>query len=303
MELSEEIMNLGRSISQSEKADIYLWNGPINEEGLGELVSSATREQENGILILTTFGGSANSAYRAARYMQTLYASFTVVVPSFCKSAGTLITLGAHRLIMTEFAELGPLDVQLVKRDELGERRSGLLLRSALTHLNEHSMTLFSHFMMSIKSASGGLIRFKLASELAAEMTTGLLSDVYCQIPPEMLGQDYQDLMVAYEYGKRLASFSGSSSEEAIYHIIHGYPSHDFVIDKREAATLFNEIDDPTPEMYELLSSLGPLAWHPNSKHVTIRSLSKSPTPIEENNDAQNQPGNGSSNSEESEAA
>lgn len=276
MTISARAKVLCKSISEKEDADIYLWNGPINEDGFGALVGSAgSVARPNAILFLTTYGGSANSAYRIARYFQSVYTRFTVVVPGYCKSAGTLVTLGAHRLIMTEFAELGPLDVQLAKRDELGERRSGLLLRSALTHLNEHTTKLFGEMMMSIKMSSGGLIRFKLASELAAKVTKGLMSQVYCQITAETLGQDHQDLMVAMEYGKRLAEVGGLIGEDQIYDLVHNYPSHDFVIDVREARKLFINIDAATQEMYEMLAALGPLAWQTDPRRVTVLPLSE----------------------------
>jgi ClpP class serine protease len=40
-------------------------------------------------------------------------------VSGYCKSAGTLIALGANELAFGEHGELGPLDVQIAKRDEV----------------------------------------------------------------------------------------------------------------------------------------------------------------------------------------
>jgi hypothetical protein len=224
---------------------------------------------------LATYGGSANSAFRIGRFFQSFYKRFGVLVLSYCKSAGTIITLGAHRFIMSDFAELGPLDVQLSKRDELWERRSGLLLRSALTSLKDGADDFFRSFMISIKAISRGSVRFKLASELAAEMTKGVFAPIYSQITPEALGEDWQELHVAYEYGKRLADVGGLVSEAAINKLVHDYPSHDFVIDKQEARTLFSQIEDPTTDMYDLASKLGDLVYIPDSKEVTAEALSK----------------------------
>ncbi len=273
--ISKEAKELAFKISDNEKADVYLYNGPINEDGLGSVIQAFSYKHPSAILILTTHGGSANSAYRIARAFQSIYDDFAVLIFSYCKSAGTLAAIGGHRLMMGEAAELGPLDVQLSKRDELWERRSGLLLRSALTSLNERAESLFTHLMVSIKTGSKGSVRFKLASDLAAEMTRGLFSPIYGQITPEGLGEDYQELMVAYEYGKRLAQVGGNISVGSINKLVHDYPSHDFVIDKLEARSLFNQIADPTPDMYELASKLGSLAFVPESKQVTIEALSK----------------------------
>lgn len=69
------------------------------------------------------------------RGLQHSYEKFTVLLAGRCKSAGTLIVLGAHEIVMTNHAELGPLDVQLGKKDELFELDSGLTVLNALTEL------------------------------------------------------------------------------------------------------------------------------------------------------------------------
>jgi hypothetical protein len=52
-------------------------------------------------------------------------------------------------------------------------------------------------------------------------------------------------------------------------------PSHDFVIDKREAAELFGRIDEPSSEMYGLMSCLVDLAIKPDERCVFVESLSQ----------------------------
>lgn len=101
--------------SQHYRADIYLYSGQVNDVGLGKIVEAVTSHKrlDNAVLIITTTGGSANSAYSIARIFQKMYKNFTVYCPSYCKSAGTLLALGAHELLMDMFSELGPLDVQL----------------------------------------------------------------------------------------------------------------------------------------------------------------------------------------------
>jgi hypothetical protein len=205
---------------------IFIYNGPINETGFAESIASLKRMKPKAILILVTFGGSANSAYRIARLFQNMYTEFCVLVPSYCKSAGTLIVMGVHRLIMADFRQLGPLDVQLYKRDEIAEMRSGLLFRSALTTIKEASEDLFGHLMISIKQKTGGLVRFRLASELAARITEGVVSPIAAQITHEGLGEDYQALMAAHEYGIRLARCGRLIKEDKVRKLVHDYPSH-----------------------------------------------------------------------------
>lgn len=275
--ISEEAKALALRVAKAEASDILLYNGPINEEGLGGVIECFDRgsQHESVILILSSFGGSANSAFRLARVLQSVYRKFCVLVFSFCKSAGTIVATGAHRLIMAQLSELGPLDVQLRKRDELWERRSGLLLRSALTSLKGSAEAFFSEMMLAVKVKSRGSISFKLASELAADMTCGLFGQIYSRVTPAELGEDWQELHVAYEYARRLAEAGGLVSEEAIHKLVHDYPSHDFVIDRLEARKLFSAVDEATDEMYALAAKLGPLVYEVGSAKPIVESLAK----------------------------
>jgi len=160
--------------------------------------------------------------------------------------------MSGNKLVLSAFGEIGPLDVQLAERDEIGERKSGLTMRSALEDLSERSFELFSEFMINIKRSSGNNISFKLAAELAKDVTTGLMSNVYSQIHPDVLGKDYRDLSVATKYGQRLNKKFGNISDAGIRCLVHDYPSHDFVIDYDEAAEIFQRVELPANPLMEL---------------------------------------------------
>lgn len=100
------------------------------------------------LLILFTGGGDPDSAFRIARYFQEKYERFTLYVTGYCKSAGTLLALGAHELIMSDHAELGPLDIQMAKKDELIEKQSGLTVMTALSSLDSRSFRAFEQFFL-----------------------------------------------------------------------------------------------------------------------------------------------------------
>jgi len=180
---------------------------------------------------------------------------------------------------MSPFSELGPLDVQLLKPDEIGERRSGLIARSALASLNEQAFELFSGLMLDVKARSRGSVRFKMAADIAVDLASRLLAPVYGQINPINVGEDHRDLNVALEYGKRLCDASQNINQSAIDKLVHGYPSHDFVIDAVEAASLFRTVEAPAKELYELTGILEELAYQPQGGAGTVRVLSKKPEP------------------------
>jgi hypothetical protein len=205
---------------------------------------------------------------------------------------------------MSDFAELGPLDVQIYMRDEIGERRSGLLYKSALNSLSEDCNRLFGELLLSLKTNSAGLVRFKLASEVAERIAIGLFSPIYGQISPEALGQDYQDLNVAFEYGIRLVRVSKLASPSAVHRLVNKYPSHDFIIDKMEAREILKRVDDPTRDMYMLVVALGELGFQPDRRRATIRTLTPTKSGLTSDearnveDAAEESPGNGEHSSE-----
>jgi len=216
--------------------------------------------KNNVLLLLATFGGDAAVAYRIARCFQGMYkeGKFIVFVPDVCKSAGTLLTVGAHQLIMDDCAQLGPLDVQVSKPDELGEWISGLTPVHSLSFLQEHAFKLFEHNFLELIARSGAQITTRTAAEIAMTLTTGLFQPVYSHLDPLRLGEYHRNMMVAAEYGRRLDR-GNLKSADVLKTLTHGYPSHGFVIDREEAATLFVNIRRPTDAESRLARWLQPI--------------------------------------------
>jgi len=131
----------GNKLAHQHKADVVFFNGLINRMNVHALIRTLkgrTRKSKI-ILLLITPGGDPDAAYMITRHLQSHYGHFSLFVAGFCKSAGTLIALGAHELIFSDHGELGPLDVQLSKKDELGETQSGLVGLDALAQLQNRA--------------------------------------------------------------------------------------------------------------------------------------------------------------------
>ena len=213
--------------------------------------------RSNIFLLLRTNGGEADDAYRIARLCQTEFKKFYVCIPRSCKSAGTLIALGANKLIMSDLSEIGPLDVQLRRRDEIGQLRSGLVVTKALEGLHQETVKVYIRVMDVINQWSRQAVSFEVASRIATNIATGIMAPVYGQINPEALGNDLRDLEIAKEYGKRLIEHGKNANRQTIETLIGGYPSHGFVIDKSEAKTLFNDNDlDTSKNISKLIVTL-----------------------------------------------
>jgi hypothetical protein len=226
-------------LSEKMDADFFFYTGAIRDEDVEEFWESVStnRQRKNVALILTTYGGSADAAYRIARRLRTHYERFSLYVFGSCKSAGTLLACGAHEVILSVRGELGPLDVQLAKRDELFGRASGLDISRSLEFITEQSFRIFEDHFLKLIERSDGALSTKTASEISKAMCVGLLAPITQQIDPMQLGEIHRAMNVAYEYGRRL-----DVDDKTLRKLISNYPAHGFVIDLEEAKSLFREV-------------------------------------------------------------
>jgi hypothetical protein len=241
----------------------------------GEIIGCLSKHKKNDklVLVLVTLGGSANEAYRIGRYLQAVYNKVVCFIPSYCKSAGTLLAIAAHELRISPYGELGPLDVQLLQKDEILGRRSGLTTKSAFAELHTHTFKIFETFMLQTIVSAGGSVSFRLAAEIAAQAAASVMSKIYEQITPDSIGQDFRDLSVATEYCQRLNRKACNISAQGIDRLVNDYPSHDFVIDLQEAKEVFEKVHLPTPTLYKVLSSAPKECMTPSGKLI-VKMLS-----------------------------
>lgn len=76
-----------------------------------ELLFNASADQDLHLMLVTP-GGDGEVAVRLVRSAQARCRRLTVIVPDFAKSAGTLLALGAHEILMGPTSDLGPVDPQ-----------------------------------------------------------------------------------------------------------------------------------------------------------------------------------------------
>ena len=233
------IRQVANRMRAEENADVLFINHPMGRN-LDDALSLCIRKREKELasqvwVILVTEGGQAEAAYRACRALHQNYDKVVAVVAGWCKSAGTLFCIGAHDLILGEHGELGPIDVQLRRADEIGERDSGLAIDAAFDGLSEASFKLFSRFMLGIKEKSRGAVTFRTAADIAAEIAVGLVAPIFAQLDPIKVGETHRSVRVAEQYARRLSLFGQNMQRDQDYDaidlLVRGYPSHGFCVD------------------------------------------------------------------------
>lgn len=65
-------------------------------------------------LVLHTPGGITNAAETIVSYLRSKFDDIEVIIPAYAMSAGTMISLGANRIIMGRQSQMGPIDPQMV---------------------------------------------------------------------------------------------------------------------------------------------------------------------------------------------
>jgi len=97
------------------------------------------------------------------------------------------------------------------------------------------------------------------------------MAPVYAQINSDLLGSDLRDLNVATAYGHRLSEHCKNAKQNTVETLVSGYPSHNFIIDKAEAETLFERVESPSSAMTNLVAALGSVVYAEQSPCYVYR--------------------------------
>lgn len=245
--------------------DVFLYSGPMARRSDLEFIEWVAAEQKHDdlLLIIATNGGSPDAAYKIGRYLQDKYQSLTSLIPGLCKSAGTLLAMAAKELVFTPYGELGPLDIQLNKSDDLVGQESGLNIGEAFSTLESRARDTFNALIQDIISNSGGIVSFTTASHSAAEILSGLYGPIFSRIDPEEVGSRARAMRIGEDYGARLDTKYSNLKPGALKFLSQNYPSHGFVIDYQESKLLFKNVRKASDLEQKLIDNVGVICRMP----------------------------------------
>lgn len=251
--------------------DVFLYNGPIaRQDDLRFIEYVASHKQHDEVmLVLVTPGGSPDAAYKIGRYLQKRYEGFSCLIPGLCKSAGTLLAVGARELVFSPYGELGPLDVQLTKSDDLLGQDFGLNISEAFRTVEGRAKNTFHELIGEIITGSGGVISFQTASHCASEIVGALYGPIFERIDPEEVGSRARAMRIGEDYGVRLNEKFKNLKQGALTQLSQSYSSHGFVIDNEEACALFERVRVADEVEQAVVQALGVRARFPGqSVHI-----------------------------------
>lgn len=200
---------------------------------------------ERIVLYLYTRGGDTSAAWNIVNLLRMYCEDLLVVVPHKAHSAGTIISLGANKIIMTKQATLSPID------PSLNSPMNPIIPNDPAKQTTP----------VSVEAVKGYI---ELAKDEFGISDGNALSDVLIKLSeyvhPLVLGQVYrsraQIKMLAGKLLKNQVADDGKVSR-IIDFLCSDSGSHDYTINRREAAEeLELNVAKPTSTQYEIIKNL-----------------------------------------------
>lgn len=195
-------------------------------------------------LILHTNGGQTSAAWRLINLLRTFCDELEVLVPLKALSAGTLISLGADRIVMTKQAALGPIDPS--SNGPLNPQIPGA--PPGITA--PVSVEAVRGYLEAAKQDSG----ITTPSDLVKVFVH--LSE---RVHPLVLGQIFRTRQQIRDLARKLLVNQVSDPKKTaqiIDFLCSESGSHDYTINRREGSALGLNIEKPSASLYKTLKSI-----------------------------------------------
>lgn len=196
-------------------------------------------------LFIYTRGGSTLAAWSFINLLRNFCKELEIIVPFNCHSAGTLICLGANKIIMTKQATLGPIDPST----------NGLL--NPVVVINNQQIKA----PVSVEHVNGYLEMAKNDFKIKKGCD---LKEVYLKlsekIHPLSLGEVYRSKAQIQMLARKLLKNQGieeKNIKEIIKFLCSDSGSHDYTINRKEVKeSLGLNMEKPNQALYEIIKAI-----------------------------------------------
>lgn len=196
-------------------------------------------------LYIYTRGGNTLAAWTLVNLIRNFCKDFEVIIPFNCHSAGTLISLGANRIVMTKQATLGPIDPSV--NGPLNPQIPGANNPNAKVPV---SVEFVDAYLQMAKTELG----IKDENGLAK-----ILIDLSNHIHPLTLGQVYKSKTQIQMLANKLLEYheiKENDKEGVIKFLCSESGSHDYTMHRNEASKLGLNIEKPNMDLYKCIKNI-----------------------------------------------
>ncbi|MBI2850586.1 MAG: serine protease [Chloroflexi bacterium] len=194
-------------------------------------------------LVLYTRGGNTLASWSVANLIRQFCDKFEVIIPMKAHSGGTLIALGADKIVMTKQATLGPIDP------------------SVNTPLNPvpQGGPGISRVPVSVEAVNG-FIEFVKSAGVSKKEMCSVLEELSKQVHPLVLGEAFRARSQIRMLAQKLLSRQiddESKIKRILAFLCSESGSHDYTINRREARNeLGLVVETPDQSLYELIKAI-----------------------------------------------
>lgn len=194
-------------------------------------------------LILHTNGGQTLAAWRLVNLIRMFCDDFEVLIPFKALSAGTLISIGADRIIMSKQAAIGAIDPSV--NDPLNPRIPG------------ENQAVTVPVSVSVESIRGYLDMARNELGIKGENAiASVLLNLSEKVHPLVLGESYRAIGQIRFLAEKLLPYQvddASKIKSIIDFLCAESGSHDYTLNRREALELGLRVEKPSDQLYTLM--------------------------------------------------
>ena len=195
------------------------------------------------ILYLYTRGGDISAAWQIVNLIRMFGDELVVIVPHKAHSAGTIISLGANRIVMTKQATLSPIDPSIT------------------TPLNPIIPTTHELFPVSVEAVNGYLDYAREELKISdSEVLAKIFMKLTDSVQPLVLGEVYRSRAQIKMLAKRLLQNQKLKEDEiqkVVEFLCSESGSHDYTINRSEAKKdLKLQVEKPSDSQYKIIKEI-----------------------------------------------
>lgn len=207
------------------EAPVIVYSATITDDAVRVIYECLRRMDPTSRLnlVLSTPGGVITAARRIALLLHEFASHLTILVPERARSAGTLLCLGAHELVLGPMAELGPIDAHIGSAGSPPPDAPGMISTEEVRAFRQMAEDWF------------GVTR--------EEDRLQVLALIAQRVFPASLGSLYRSDQLIRQSAYELVCYQLPNAEERIRQqivnqLVGGYYGHNHIITRTEAQTL-----------------------------------------------------------------